>query len=154
MIYNDYKLPFDRILKLLVTKIYEFQAGLTPPIVSDGVTYLSPGKTVYVRNFQSLEFSHKRTVTFGTENFFLKGTSNLEPDPGKIKDIISNIKKKKLKRNNNNINKENRCVMPANVEYAKREFNIMALLTKNCNVFFSRTQLHTKYLNTTSFSFY
>ena len=24
--------------------------------------------------------------------------------------------------------------MPANVEYAKGEFNIMALLTKNCNV--------------------
>ena len=44
--------------------------------------------------------------------------------------------------------------MPANVEYAKREFNIMALLTKNCNVLFSRTQLRTKYLNTTSFSFY
>ena len=31
--------------------------------------------------------------------------------------------------------------MPAHVECAKRTFNVLALLTKNCNVFFSQTRL-------------
>ena len=31
--------------------------------------------------------------------------------------------------------------MLAHVEYAKRTFNKLALLTKNCNVFFARTLL-------------
>ena len=31
--------------------------------------------------------------------------------------------------------------MPAHVEGAKRTFIVLALLTKNCNVFFSQTRL-------------
>ena len=45
MIYNDYELPFDRIvednkytsknIESLAIEIYKFQAGLTSPIMSD-----------------------------------------------------------------------------------------------------------------------
>ena len=56
----------------------------------------------------------------------------MEPDPGNIKDI-GNIKKI-LKIN------KNESVMPAHAECTNRTFNVLALLTKNCNVFFSRTQ--------------
>ena len=36
---------------------------------------------------------------------------------------------------------KNGCVMPAHVECAKSTFNILVLLTKNRNVFFSQTPL-------------
>ena len=53
----------------------------------------------------------------------------MELEPGKIKDI-GNIKQI-YKRN-----KKNGSVMPAHVECV---FNVLALLTKNCDVFFPWT---------------
>ena len=57
LIYNDYELPFHRILEdnkqkviyqknieSLAIEIYKFQTGLTPTIKSD--LFLSPGKTI------------------------------------------------------------------------------------------------------------
>ena len=74
MIYNDYRLPFDRILEdnkqksihqknieSLAIQIYKFQAGLTPLIMSD--LFVTTGNNYN----QELESSHKRTVKFGTE---------------------------------------------------------------------------------------
>ena len=64
MIYNNYKLPFDRLLeynkqksihkkiKLLVTEIYKFQASLTPPIMSD--LFFTDENNYNLRSFQEL----------------------------------------------------------------------------------------------------
>ena len=50
----------------------------------------------------------------------------MEPDSGKIKALETlNIFKKE----------KNGSVMPVHVECAKRTFNVLALSTKNCNVF-------------------
>ena len=102
LIYNVYELPFGIILEdnkqksihqknieSLATEIYKFQAGLTPTIMSD--LFLARENNYNLRNFQELESSLRRTVKFETENYFLQGTSNMEPDFGKIKDI-GNIK--------------------------------------------------------------
>ena len=69
MIYNDYELPFNRILEdneqksihqknieSLVIEIYKLQAGLTPPIMSDLV--VTRENNYNFRNFQALESSH------------------------------------------------------------------------------------------------
>ena len=66
----------------------------------------------------------------------------MESDFGMIKGI-RNIKHI-LKR------KKNGSVMPVHVEYAKRTLNVLALLTKNCNVF----SLRDRYSNTTCFSIF
>ena len=63
-------------IELLTIEIYKFQAGLTPPIMSD--------------LFEATESSHKRSVKF--RDYSLQGTSNMEFDSGKIKNV-SNIKK-------------------------------------------------------------
>ena len=64
MIYNNYKLPFDRLLEynkqksihkkieLLVTEIYKFQASLTPPIMSD--LFFTDENNYNLRSFQEL----------------------------------------------------------------------------------------------------
>ena len=53
----------------------------------------------------------------------------MEPDPRKIKDIgsVKQFFLKKIKSGS---------VMSAHVECAKHSFNVLALLTKNYNVFF------------------
>ena len=69
MIYNDYELPFNRILEdneqksihqknieSLVIEIYKLQAGLTPPTMSDLV--VTRENNYNFRNFQALESSH------------------------------------------------------------------------------------------------
>ena len=66
----------------------------------------------------------------------------MEPDSGKIKGI-GNIKQI-LKR------KKNWSVMPVHVECAKRTFNVLALSTKNCNVF----SLWHRYSNSSCFSIF
>ena len=84
LIYNDYELPFDRILEdnkqksihqknieSLAIEIYKFQAGLTPPIMSD--LFFSRENDYNLRNFQELESSLKRTVKFGTETISYRG---------------------------------------------------------------------------------
>ena len=71
MIYNDYELPFNRILEdneqksihqknieSLVIEIYKLQAGLTPPTMSDLV--VTRENNYNFRNFQSLESSHNK----------------------------------------------------------------------------------------------
>ena len=58
----------------------------------------------------------------------------MEPDARKIKNI-ANIK------HIQNRNKKNGSVMSSHVKCAKRTFNMLALLTKNYNVFFSWTLL-------------
>ena len=85
LIYNDYELPFDRILEdnkqksihqknieSLAIEIYKFQAGLTPPIMSD--LFFSRENDYNLRNFQELESSLKRTVKFGTETISYMGS--------------------------------------------------------------------------------
>ena len=59
-------------------------------------------------------------------NYFLQGTSIMEPDLRKINNT-GNIKQV-LKRD-----KKNGKVMTAHVECTKRVFNLFVLLTKNCN---------------------
>ena len=99
LIYNDYKLPFDRILEdnkhksihqknieSLAIEIYKFQAGLTPPIISD----------LFVTRENNYKFSRSRIFTqtdskICDRNYFLQETSNMEPDSRKIKGI-GNIK--------------------------------------------------------------
>ena len=71
LIYNDYELPFDRILEdnkqksihlknieLSAIEIYKFQAGLTPPIMSD--LLVTRENNYNLRNFQELESSLKQ----------------------------------------------------------------------------------------------
>ena len=102
LIYNDYELPFDRILEnnkqksihqknieSLAIEIYKFQPGLTTPIMSD--LFVTRENNYNPINFQELESSLRQTVKFGTETISYRGTSNMEPDSGKIKDI-GNIK--------------------------------------------------------------
>ena len=68
LIYNDYKLPFDRILgdnkqksihqkniESLAIEIYKFQAGLAPSIMSD--LFVTSENNYNLRNFQELESS-------------------------------------------------------------------------------------------------
>ena len=93
MIYNDYELPFDRILEdnkqksihqknieSLAIEIYKFQAGLTPPIMSD--LFVTRENNYNLRNFQELESSLKRTVKFATETISHRGHQiwNLIPE--------------------------------------------------------------------------
>ena len=80
MTYNDYELPSDRTLEenkqksihqknteSLAIEIYKFQAGLAPPIMSN--LFVTRENKCNLRNFQSLESFHNRTVKFGTETF-------------------------------------------------------------------------------------
>ena len=92
MIYNDYELPFERILEdnkqkrihrkkieSLAIEIYKFQAGLTPPIMSDLIV--------------TRENNYNPTNSeIWDRNYVLQGTQNMEPDSGKVKGI-GNIKK-------------------------------------------------------------
>ena len=93
LIYNDYRLPFGRILednkqksihqkniKSLVIQIYKFQAGLTPPIMSD--LFVTKDNNYNLRNFQELKSLHKRTVDLGTETISYRGPQkwNLIPE--------------------------------------------------------------------------
>ena len=84
LIYNDYELPFDRILEntkqksihrknieSLAIEIYKFQAVLTPPITSD--LFATRENNYNIINFQELESSLKRTEKFGTETISYRG---------------------------------------------------------------------------------
>ena len=70
LIYNDYELPFGRILEdkkqksihqknieSLAIEIYKFQAGLIPPIMSD--PFVTRENNYNFRNFQELESSFR-----------------------------------------------------------------------------------------------
>ena len=102
LIYNDYELPFDRILEdnkqksihqknieSLAIEIYKFQAGLIPPIMSD--LFVTRENNYNLRNFQELEPSPRRTVKFGTEFISYRGTQMWNLIPERLKDI-ENIK--------------------------------------------------------------
>ena len=56
----------------------------------------------------------------------------MEPYPGKVRTSATSCKFEKEINGN---------VMPDQVECAKRAFNTLVLLTKDCNVFFSPTLL-------------
>ena len=55
----------------LAIEIYKFQAGLTPPIMSD--LFVTRENIYNLRNFQELEYSLKRTVKCGTETISYRG---------------------------------------------------------------------------------
>ena len=57
-------------IESLAIEIYKFQAGLTAPIMSD--LFVTKENNYNLRNFQGLESSLKRTVTFGTETISYK----------------------------------------------------------------------------------
>ena len=93
LIYNDYKLLFNRIsednkqksihqknIESLAIKIYKFPAGLTPPIMSD--LFVNRENNYNLKNFQELESSLKQTVKFGTETMLHRGPQiwNLIPE--------------------------------------------------------------------------
>ena len=84
LIYNDYELPFDRILEdnkqksihqknieLLAIEIYKFQAGLTLPIMSD--LFVTGENNYNLRNYQELESSLRRAVKFGAKTISYRG---------------------------------------------------------------------------------
>ena len=52
-------------IESLAIEINKFQAGLTPPIMSD--LFVTRENNDNLRNFQELESSLRRTVIFGTE---------------------------------------------------------------------------------------
>ena len=105
LIYNGYELPFDRILEdkkqksiyqknieSLAIEIYKFQAGLTPPIMSD--LFVTRENNYNLRNFQALE-SYKRTVKFGTETISYRGPQiwNLIPERLRALETLNKFKK-------------------------------------------------------------
>ena len=55
----------------LAIDIYKFQAGLTPPIMSD--LFVTTENIYNLRNFQEFEYSLKRTVKSGTETISYRG---------------------------------------------------------------------------------
>ena len=84
MIYNDYEIPFDRILEntkeesihrknieSLAAEIYKFQAVLTPLITSD--LFSTRENNYNIRNFQELESTLKQTEKFVTETICYRG---------------------------------------------------------------------------------
>ena len=103
----------------------KFQADLTPPIMSD---VLVTRKSNYnFRSFQELESSLIRTVKFGTKTISYRGLQIWNLISERLRALATlNKFKKELK---------NRSVMPLHVECATRTLNVLASLTKNCNVF-------------------
>ena len=106
LIYNDYELPFDRILEdnkqksihqknieSLAIEIYKFQAGLAPPIMSD--LFVTRENNYNLRNFQELESSLRRTVKFGTETISYRGPQiwNLIPERLRTLKTLNKFKK-------------------------------------------------------------
>ena len=106
LIYNDYELPFDRILEdnkqkvihkknieSITIEIYKFQAGLAPPIMSD--LFVTWENSYNLRNFQELESSLRRTVKFGTETISYRGPQiwNLIPERLRTLETLNKFKK-------------------------------------------------------------
>ena len=102
--YNDYRLPFDRILEenkhksihqksieSLAITIYKFQAGLTPP--SD--LFVTRENNYNLSNFQEFESSLKRTVKFETETIPCRGPQiwNLIPERLRELETLNKFKK-------------------------------------------------------------
>ena len=86
-----------------------------------------------LRNFPALESSDKQTIKFGTETI-----SYCRPQ---IWNLILEILRTLATLNKFRKELKNRSVMTAHIKCSKHTFNVLALLTKNCNVFFSRTLL-------------
>ena len=76
-------------IESLAIEINKFQAGLTPPIISD--LFVTRENNYNLRNFQELEPSPRRTVKFGTEFISYRGTQMWNLIPERLKDI-ENIK--------------------------------------------------------------
>ena len=106
LIYNDYELPFDRILEdnkqksihqknveSLAIETYKFQAGLTPPNMSD--LFVTRQNNYNLRNFQEFESSLRRTVKFGTETISYRGPQicNLIPERLRTLETLNKFKK-------------------------------------------------------------
>ena len=81
-------------------------------------------------------------MKFGTETISYRGPQiwNLIPEKSRALEILNKFKKEI----------KNGSVTLVHVECAKRTFNVLALLTKNCNVF----SLRHRYSNTTCFSIF
>ena len=106
LIYNDYELPFDRILEdnkqksinqkniePLAIEIYKFQAGLTPPIMSD--LFVTRENNYNPGNFQELESSIRRTLKIGTKTISYRGPQiwNLIPERLRTLEILNKFEK-------------------------------------------------------------
>ena len=106
LIYNDYELPFDRVLddnkqksmhqkniESLAIEIYKSQAGLTPPIMSD--LFVTRENNYNLGNFQELESSLRGTVKFGTETISYRGPQiwNLIPERLRTLETLNKFKK-------------------------------------------------------------
>ena len=106
LIYNDYELPFDRLLEdnkqksihqknieSLAIEIYKFQGSLAPPIMSD--LFITRENNYNLRNFPELESSLRRTVKFGTETISYRGPQiwNLIPERIRTLETLNKFKK-------------------------------------------------------------
>ena len=100
LIYNDYKLSFDRILEdnkpksiheknieSIVIEIYKFQACLIPSIMSD--LFVTWENKYNLRNFRALESSNKRTVKFGTETISYWGPKIWDLIPERLRTLAT-----------------------------------------------------------------
>ena len=74
-------------------EIYKFQAGLTPPIMSD--LFVTRENNYNVTSLQELESSPRRTVKLGTKTFFYKGPQiwNLIPERLMTLETLNKFKK-------------------------------------------------------------
>ena len=116
----------------LAVEIYKFQAGLTPLIMSD--LFTTRENKYSLRNFQALKSSHKRTVTFGTEPIAYWEHQIWSVILERLKTLATlNKFEKEMKKW--------KCDACPCTECAKHTFNILALLTKESNVYFSPTPL-------------
>ena len=77
----------------MTIEIYKFQAGLTPPIMSD--LFVTRENNYNLRDFQQLESSLKRTGKFGTETTSYGGPQiwNLIPERLRALETLNKFKK-------------------------------------------------------------
>ena len=80
-------------IESLAIEINKFQAGLTPPIISD--LFVTRENNYNLRNFQELESSLRRTVKFGTETISYRGPQiwNLIPERLRTLETLNKFKK-------------------------------------------------------------
>ena len=106
LIYNDYELPFDRILEnnkqksihqknieSLAIEIYKFKADLAPPLTSD--LLVTRQNNYNLQNFYELESALKRTAKFGTESISYRRPQiqNLIPESLRALETLKKFKK-------------------------------------------------------------
>ena len=89
--YNNQKSIHQKNIESLAIEIYKFQAGLTPPIMSD--LFVTRENNYNLRNSQELESSLKRIVKFVTETIFYRRPQILNLIPERALETLNKFKK-------------------------------------------------------------